>query len=125
MKKYVKLLTVLLLIGGLFTITGCGKKEEKKDETVNYAGTYTSDDESTITISKENDKYIASISLFRLTTFEKCEVKDIKDDVLTIYCADGDVDPVTFTFNNKTKKLVVKESSWELLKEYDTFEFNA
>lgn len=125
MKKYVKLLAVLLLIGGLFTITGCGKKEEKKKEPVNYSGNYTSDDESTITITKENDKYTANISLFRLTTFDNCEVKDIKDDVLTIYCADGDVNPVTFTFNNKTKKLIVKESSWDILKKDDTFEFNA
>ena len=121
MKKYLNYLFILFAIVGVFALTGCGGKD-KKD--INFEGTYTSDDSSELKITKENDKYKADISLFRLAQIVGCTSKDIKDAVLTISCSEDGEAPIKFTFDYDTKKLTVIESAWEIINVGDTFEFN-
>lgn len=117
-----------LLVTGKIDIkkTNNGGKTEEKDtkKVTDYSGTYKNDDSSEIVIIKDGDSYNVNIGIYRLASFENGKVTDIKDDILTISSTDPSGNPITFTFNYKTKVLTVKESTWDLLKVDETFEFN-
>lgn len=131
MKKSIKFLVYLLLVTSIL-LTGCGNddnknnsstKEENKSE-INYTGTYKSDDNSFIEITKEDNNYKATISIYKLTTLDDCKVFSIQNDILNMNCTDASGNPIKFDFDYKTKILTVKESTWDLLNNKDTFEFN-
>ena len=130
-KKFIYYFIIFILI---VCITGCKKnnnisntlqdntKEKIKD--IDYSGTYKNEDSSFITIVKDKSNYKATISIYRLSTFEFCIVNDINDDDIYISCKDPNDNIIKFEFNYKTKILTIKETTWALLKIGDSFEFN-
>ena len=127
MKKSIKYLSYLLVVVTILGLTGCGSNDNKSDSstkdvsTANYIGTYKSDDSSTIEINKDNK---VNISIYRLTTFDNCDVNNIKNEVLNIDCKDPNNNTIKFSFDYKTKVLTVEDTTWSLLNAGDTFEFN-
>ena len=119
MKRKILLFTMIFLI--VITITGCNNKYNKendsniKEHVMDYAGTFKSEDGSSIIITKDGNKYNANISIYRLTTFENCTVDSIKDGILIISGKDPNENPIKFSFNWTTKALTVVESTWDLL----------
>lgn len=131
MKKNIKVLFVVLLIVGGFILSGCDKKTNSNESSSkenlkekNYSGTFKSDDSSYIEITKDNDKYKATISIYRLTTFDNCTVDEIRDDILTISGIDPNNNPIKFSFNFATKSLTVIDSTWPLLENGTRFDFD-
>ena len=100
------------------------KIDETKVTSINYSGTYKSDDSSELIIDKNGDNYTATISIYRLATFEDGKVTDIKDNILTISSTDPSGNPITFTFDYNSKTLKVDKTTWELLNVGDTFQLN-
>ena len=120
MKKKILLITIIFLI--VITITGCRGIVKNKNTEVNvqeqsnnYVGTYNSEDGSYIKITKNGDKYIANISLYRLASFDNCTVDIVAKDLLAINGNDPNGNPVKFLFNLGTKRLIVTKSTWDLL----------
>ena len=130
MKNIIKYFGILLIFTGIFVLTGCDN--ERKDTTttqtgvteINYSGTYNSANYDQMTITKNNGNYKASISLYRLTTLEECNVDSIENDVLNISCTDDSAKDMKFKFDYKTGVLTVTESNWSLINVDDTFEFS-
>ena len=117
MKKYAKYFVLMII--GIIILTGCSKKVDK-----DYSGTYKSDDSSEMIITKNHDTYKASISLYRLTTIENCNIDNYENDILNISCQDENSSLIKFKFDYNTKVLTVTESTWSLLSNGDSFELN-
>ena len=130
MKKYIKLLFVMLIVVSGLLLTGCNKKDNKenestvKEQVIDYSGTYNSEDTSSIIITKDGDKYKVNISLYRLSMFDNCTVDEIKDNTLTISGKDPSDNSIKFSFNYTTKVLTVIESTWDLLPESTRIDFD-
>lgn len=99
------------------------EKTNEIKESINCAGTYKDGDFNTVTITKSNDTYNVTIGLTKLAEFEG-SVTDIKNDILYISSTDPSGAPIKFTFDHKTKKLVVQETTWNNLNVNDSYELN-
>ena len=135
MKKIIaSMIIVLILIGGLFVLTGCGNNKEINNSEKNnnkvetsekdYSGTYKSDDSSEIVIEKENNTYKVNISIYRLASFSDGIVDEVKNGIIYISATDPNGEKIKFTFNHNTKVLTITETTWNYLSVNDIFIFD-
>lgn len=125
--KYFGLLLVVIFV---FFLAGCKSENKENNEsnnsgnTVDYSGTYNSEDSSQLTITKNNNNYKANVSLFRLTSIENCDVDTIENDVLNISCVDDNTGTIKFKFDYNKKILTVTETTWSLVNVGDSYDFS-
>ena len=105
------------------TETKANSNNQNAKET-DYTGTFKNDDSSSIVITKEGTDYHVEISIYKLATFDDGVVDRMKDDILYISATDPSGNKIEFTFDYKANVLTVAKSTWELLKNGETFEFN-
>ena len=83
-------------------------------------GTHTNADGDTIEISGDQS---VKISITRLTEVEG-SITNASEGVVYITCKDENGSPIDFSFVLETGELTVMNSSWDLLKEGDSFTFD-
>ena len=99
--------------------TNDDKKTEEK--VLDYSGKFEKDG-SELIITKNGDSYNAEIGIFRLGSFSGT-VSNIKDNKLIIKSSTSG-NEIEFEFDYNTKILSVIKSSWNLLSEGRTIDFN-
>ena len=121
-------LMILLLLVGVFVLTGCVDEEVNTNSTNNsietnikdYSGVYKAEDSSKMVIENKN----VDISIYRLASFSDCVIDEVKDDVLYISGKDPNNETIRFTFDYNTKTLNVVETTWNLISTEDSFVFD-
>lgn len=85
-----------------------------------YAGTYTSENQDTLTIDEKGN---VEIGIVRLTQMEGT-ASGVSKGVMPITVTDASGNPMGLEFVFDSKELIVTESTWELLPNGETFIFN-
>ena len=119
--RWIALIALALLAALL--LTACSGSQ-KKEEAVEYAGHYTAPDGSTLDISGSgNSTYTVEMSIVRLTQLEGTGAIGVQGLRFSATDAAGKPISATVTLSGDTATVTFTASSWEYIKNGDTFTF--